>query len=82
MAKDRLAPCEFYQHEGACTKGKEARHKKACQKCGKYKARKGFIVPLNKKKEQKIKGLYTDCNGVLFQFYTNPRIGWIMRRAV
>ena len=56
VAKDRPMSCEFYQHEGACTKGKDARNKKLCQKCGEYKTRKGFIVPPSKMKEQKNKG--------------------------
>ena len=52
--KDRLAPCIYYICKGECTKGRNAKQKKLCQTCDKYKARKGFKV-VNKKKENKYK---------------------------
>lgn len=36
MAKDRLEPCVYYIYAGECEKGREADHRRYCQKCGKY----------------------------------------------
>lgn len=41
MAKDRERPCEFYQYEGCCSKGREGTFRKACQTCDKYHAKPG-----------------------------------------
>ena len=39
MAKDRLRVCKFYVCEGNCTKGREAKYMKYCNRCDKYQAR-------------------------------------------
>ena len=54
MAKDRLAPCMFYIRHGECTKGRVAEHKSTCQTCNKYRPRKGYKAPVNKKKQAKL----------------------------
>lgn len=54
MAKDRLAPCQFYICKGECSKGKNAEQNKTCKTCSKYRPRKGFKV-VNKKREEKYK---------------------------
>lgn len=41
MSKDRLAVCEYYISKGECKKGRNAEQKGYCQKCNKYKPRKG-----------------------------------------
>lgn len=41
MAKDRLAPCEYYVCAGECKRGRDASQHGYCQKCAKYKPRKG-----------------------------------------
>lgn len=41
MAKDRLAPCQYYECFGKCSKDKEVDHKGLCQHCNKYQSRKG-----------------------------------------
>ena len=53
MAKDKLAPCIYYKCKGECSKNREASHKGYCQKCNKYKPRKGFVAPENKKRKAK-----------------------------
>ena len=52
MAKDRLAPCEFYQSRGTCSKGVTdgADMRGKCRTCNKYRPRKGF-KPVDKKRE-------------------------------
>ena len=41
MSRDRLAPCEYYICKGECSKGRNAEQNGYCQKCNKYKSRKG-----------------------------------------
>ena len=41
MAKDRLASCEYYICKGECKKNRNAEQNGYCQKCDKYKPRKG-----------------------------------------
>lgn len=62
MAKDRLAPCEFYECKGKCSKHREASYEGYCQYCSKYMPRKGSknLVRAMKQKyrEKKYKEVY------------------------
>ena len=58
MADTREIICEYYEWEGQCSKGREGTFRKACQKCKKYKAKKGRLPArqnLKKQKAEKIK---------------------------
>jgi hypothetical protein len=41
IMRDRLAVCEYYICKGECKKGRNAEQNGYCQKCGKYRPRKG-----------------------------------------
>ena len=54
--KDREIACEFYEHEGCCTKGREGTFRKQCQICDIYKpVRGGQPARKNLKNEKKEK---------------------------
>ena len=55
MAKDRLAPCEYYICKGQCSKGKEAEQKGLCQHCDKYRPRKGWKNTNDKRRKERYK---------------------------
>lgn len=48
MAMDREIPCIYYDHMGACKKGRDANHWHYCQHCDKY-------IPRAKAKHKNIK---------------------------
>ena len=51
MGKDRLEPCVHYVCKGECEIGRDADHKKYCQKCKQYKPR-TYQKHINKKKRK------------------------------
>lgn len=53
MAKDRLAPCQYYECFGKCSKNKEANHKGLCQHCSKYQPRKGWKNTNDKRRKER-----------------------------
>lgn len=52
--KDRNSPCVYYECKGKCSKGRVAEQNGICQKCSKYKPRKGFkdVGRIKRKKEK------------------------------
>ncbi len=52
--KTRENPCESYICEGNCSKGREGTFYKYCQKCNKYKAKKGSLPARTDNRRQKM----------------------------
>lgn len=40
MAKDREIVCQYYEHEGKCSKGRKGTFRHKCQTCDKYNPKK------------------------------------------
>ena len=54
MAKDRTLICKYYICHGSCIKGKDASVDGYCQRCQKYKPKKGTLPARPNRKQKKM----------------------------